>query len=215
MRPLIRDRAAVRHALAALGGLGLLAAGGGCATSPPSAAFDLTAPRQPVGGGIAGQLVVAEPSAIQPLEETRILAKDAAGSVSYLPGAQWADRLPRLFQARLIQTFENASKIRAVSRPGDGVTADFQLNTELRAFQLDAARNEAYVEVSAKIVSIATGKIVSARLFSARVPVPNASGPAVAQFLDVAQANVLLDIVRWVSLRQLAVAAPAPPDDMK
>jgi len=175
------------------------AAAVGC-SSPPQPAFDLTAPRQTVRGGgiVGGQLVVAEPAALQPLEAERILVRDASGSVSYLAGAQWADRLPRLVQTRLIQTFENATRIRAVSRPGEGVTANFQLNTDLRAFQLDTERGEAFVEISAKVVSVANGGIANARVFAARVPVPSANGPIVAQALDQALSSVLLDIVRWV-----------------
>lgn len=173
-------------------------------SSPPSPAFDLTAPRQTVRGGgvIAGQLVVAEPTAIQPLEAERILARDAAGSVSYISGAQWADRLPRLIQARLLQTFENATRIRAVARPGEGVTAEYQLNTDIRAFQLDAARGEAFVEISAKVLDTRNGKIVNARVFTARLPVPDASGGTVAQALDRVSSSVLLDIVRWVGTRR-------------
>lgn len=176
----------------------------GACSSPPSPAFDLTAARQPVRGGglVGGQLVVAEPTAIQPLEAERILARDAAGSVSYVAGAQWADRLPRLLQAKLIQTFENASRIRAVARPGEGVTAQYQLNTDIRAFQLDAARGEAFVEISAKVVESQSGRIVVARVFSGRTPVPDSAGGTVAQALDRVQSSVLLDIVRWVGTRR-------------
>lgn len=182
----------------ALVAAGALALASGC-SSPPQPAFDLTAPRQTVRGGgiVGGQLVVAEPAALQPLEGERILVRDASGSVSYLAGAQWADRLPRLIQTRLIQTFENATRIRAVSRPGDGVTANFQLNTDIRAFQLDTERGEAFVELSAKVVAIAGGGIANARVFAARVPVPSANGPIVAQALDRALSTVLLDVVRW------------------
>lgn len=140
---------------------------------------------------------MAEPAALQTLEGERILVRDASGSVSFLPGAQWADRLPRLVQTRLIQTFENATRIRAVSRPGEGVTATYQLNTDIRAFQLDTERGEAFVEISAKVVPASGGGIANARVFSARVPVPSAAGPIVAQGLDRALSTVLLDIVRW------------------
>lgn len=194
----------LRHRTAGLAAALCLAAIVGACSSPPSPAFDLTAPRQTVRGGgpIGGQLVVAEPTAIQPLEAERILARDAAGSVSYIGGAQWADRLPRLVQARLLQTFENATRIRAVARPGEGVVAEYQLNTDIRAFQLDAARGEAFVEISAKVLDTRTGKIVSARVFSARMPVPDSSGAMVAQALDRVSSSVLLEIVRWVGTRR-------------
>ena len=176
----------------------LAACQGGC-SSPPAPAFDLTAPGAPTRrSALAGrQVVVAEPSAIQPLEAERIVAHDGANSVSYLPGVQWADRLPRLIQARLVQTFENASSVRA-SRPGEGAVGDFQLNTNIRAFQLDAARNEAHVEISANLVDLKSGKLVSGRVVSRRVPVADSAGPTVAQALDRALSGALLDIVRWV-----------------
>ena len=161
--------------------------------------FDLSAPRQRVAGGaIGGQVVVSEPTAIQTFEADRIIVKDPGGAVSFLGGAQWADRLPRLVQARLIQTFENSSRIRAVSRPGDGVSADYQLNTELRAFQITSASKEALVEVSAKVVNAKTGRIAGARVFTARVPVATIDAQNAAQGLDKALSSVLVQIVRWM-----------------
>ena len=170
----------------------------GC-SSAPVPAFDLTAPGAPMRrSALAGrQIVVADPSAIQPLEAERIVAHDAANSVSYIAGAQWADRLPRLVQARLVQTFENASAVRA-SRPGEGVVGDYQLNTNIRAFQLDASRSEAYVELSVNLVDLKSGKLAGGRVVSRRVPVPNADGATVAQGLDRALQGALLDVVRWV-----------------
>lgn len=174
-----------------------LAAGLGACSSPPVPGFDLSAPRELRGAGVPGQVVVVEPAALQPLETQNIIVRDAAGSVSLLGGGQWTDRLPRLLQTRLIQTFENAS-VKAVSRPGDGITPDYQLNTEIRAFQLDAARGEAHVELSEKLVASQTGRIVRARIFSARVPVGSSNAGEVAQALDRAMSTVFADIVRWV-----------------
>jgi cholesterol transport system auxiliary component len=193
-RPLAGGRSLSRLGLAACASV--LAAA--CTSSPPTT-FDLTAPRQRVtGSAIGGQVVVAEPTAIQTFEADRIIVKDPGGAVSFLGGAQWADRLPRLVQARLIQTFENSSRVRAVSRPGDGISADYRLNTELRAFQITSASREAVVEISAKVVSDKSGRIGAARVFTARVPVATIDAPNAAQALDKALSTVLLQIVRWV-----------------
>src|SRR5919112_184429 len=78
------------------------------------------------GGSAVGQVAVAEPAAVQPLESEKIVIKDANGAVAAVGGGQWADRLPRLVQSRLIQTFENSSGLKAVGRPGDRATPDFQ-----------------------------------------------------------------------------------------
>ena len=182
--------------------LALLAAGllvTGCTSSSSPTTFDLTAPSQRVrGAGLSGQVVVAEPVTTQVLEAERIIVRDASGAVSFLGGGQWADRLPRLVQARLIQTFENGSRLKAVSRPGDRVTADYLLSTELRAFQVVSPGNEAVVEVSARLVNDRTGRIVRAKVFSARVPVAAIDAANAARALDEALSTVLVDIVGWV-----------------
>ena len=198
-RPQPRGEAAPFRRLARLLSVaGLTALVPACSSGSAPATFDLTAPsRKAPGGSISGQVVVAEPVAIQVLEADRILVKDGAGSVSFLGGGQWADRLPRLIQSRLIQTFENASRLKAVSRPGERVSADYVLTTEIRAFQIEAATGEAVVELSVKVVSDRSGRIVNARVFAARVPVGAIDPVNAAQALDKALSIVLLDVVRW------------------
>lgn len=171
-----------------------------CGSGPAPTTYDLSAPRAGVrfGGAVRGQIVVSEPTAIQTLEAERIIAKDQAGAVSFIGGGQWADRLPRLIQAKLIQTFENSSNLKAVSRPGERVSPDSLRNTEIRAFQVSSTTGEAVVELSGRLVHDRTGRIVSGRVFSAREPVAKVDAASAAQALDAALSRVLLDMVRWV-----------------
>jgi cholesterol transport system auxiliary component len=179
----------------------------GCSSSSSVANFDLTAPRQVRAGSAAvGQVAVAEPAAVQPLESEKIVVKDASGAVAAVGGGQWADRLPRLVQSRLIQTFENSSGLKAVSRPGDRVTPDFQLTSEIRAFQIEAASGQAVVELSVKIVNDRSGRIAATRIFTGRVPVGTIDAGNAAQALDRALSIVLTDIVRFVGTARAANA---------
>ncbi len=187
--------------------VGIAALAAACSSSSAVTNYDLTAPRQVRAGSSAvGQIVVAELAAVQPLESDRIVVREASGAVSSVPGGQWADRLPRLVQSRLIQTFENSSGLRAVSRPGSGVTPDFQLTGELRAFQIDAASGQAVVEMSVKLVNDRSGRIATTRIFSGRVPVGTIDAANAAQALDRALAIVLRDIVRYVGTGRAADA---------
>ena len=181
----------------------MAALAGACSSSPPTT-YDLSAPRQAArgGGGSGAQIAVAEPVAVQALEADRILVKDSSGAISTVGGAQWADRLPRLIQARLIQTFENASRIRAVSRPSDRITPDYQLTSEIRAFQIDASTSQAVVEMSVKLVNDRNGRIATARVFSARSGVASINAENATKALDRALSSVLLQIVRWVGTGQ-------------
>lgn len=188
--------AAVRGSLRGLAlSVGLFLAG--CGGTTPTT-FDLTAPSG-FGrvGGSGATMVVARPTTVQALDSDRVIVKDSSGALSFLGGAQWADQIPALVQTRLIQTFENASRIGSVSAPGQGITPTVQLVTDIRSFNIDAATGSAVVEITAKIVGDASGKIQRARLFSARAPAAGVDAPGATQALDRALSQVLVEIVRW------------------
>ena len=189
---LVRLRHFLRVLLAGLP-FSLLAA----CSSVPSATYDLTA----VSGGFAaraghGQLAILRPDAILPADSDRIVVRAGPQSVAYLTGAQWADKLPALVQSRLIESFQNAHLLRTVGRPG--MLADFNLQTSIRRFELNAAQNEAVIEIDAQILA-PSGRIIAGRLFKGDVPVASADPTAVAAGLDAALAQVMRDIVTWTA----------------
>ncbi|MBF9233469.1 ABC-type transport auxiliary lipoprotein family protein [Microvirga alba] len=180
----------------------LLVAGlaGACSSSAPApTTFDLSAPTAKVRGNPGVQVQVAEPVALQVLSAQQIIVKDAYGTISFLGGGQWSDNLPRLIQTRLINTFENSSQLRNVSRPSSGAAADAQLISELRSFEIATPQNEAVVEISVKLVSEPNGRIVNGRIFRARIPAGAAEAGYAVRALDEALSIVMVDIVRWVS----------------
>lgn len=169
----------------------------GCAGSTPTT-YDLSAPRDVGRIGAGPALVVAEPTTVQTLDSDRIIVRDSSGALSFAGGAQWADRVPRLVQTRLIQTFENGGRVGSVTRPGERIATELQLNTDIRSFNIDTASGAAVVEITAKLVGDRSGKVQRARLFSARVPASASDSAAAAQALDQALSQVLIEIVRWV-----------------
>lgn len=196
-----RKPAGVVAAMAAallLGGCASLLGGGDKAIPT----FDLTAPTDftaPRAG--SGQLVISTPTALAVLDTEKIVVEPGPGQITYLDKAQWSDRLPALFQARLIEAFENGSRGRAVARPGDRIVADYLLLTDIRSFGIQTFQGgpEAVVEVSAKIVRDNAGRIVSAKVFTARVPAAGTSGVDATAALDQASDQVFVEIVNWAS----------------
>lgn len=184
----------IGSACAAVFLLGVAACGG-----PAPMTYDLSAPATGVKAHLSGQIVIPTPTALQAFGEQRIVVRDVTGAMTFLGGGQWADQLPDLLQARLINTFENASKLRAVALPSSGVMADYQLVTDIRAFYVVTPGNEAVVELSVRLINARSGQIVRGKVFSARRPVGdnlNAGSAAVA--LNDALSSVLLEIARWV-----------------
>lgn len=169
-----------------------------CAGAVPTT-YDLSAPRSETSGPLSarGQLIVAEPRAVQALDSERILVRETSGAISFLGGGQWSDRVPRLVQARLIQTFENVGRRAAVARPGERLVADYQLNTDIRSFQIAAATGTAEIEVSAQLVNDRTGRVAAARIFRASEPAGAVDAANAAAALDRALGRVLVEIVRW------------------
>ena len=196
IRPANGKYAGRRGAFAALAACVVLA---GCA-SDPLATFDLTAPRSGLSPRkVVASIVVSAPEALAPLDSDRIMVRSSGASVGLLKGAQWSDRLPQLFRSRLIQTFENGSSIRAVARPGDRISADYNLVSEIRRFEIDAGTGQAVVEISAKMVREGGGSIAAGRIFEARTPVASVGDGEAVAALDVAMGRVLRDIAGWAA----------------
>ncbi len=144
----------------------LLAISGCAALLPqsPSDIYDLSAPGDAVTtGGGSLQLLVPQPSAVAALNTDRIAARPAPAQYAYLPGAVWSDQLPKLLQARLMETLQNTGRIRAAALPGQGLVIDYQIVTDVRAFEL---RGEgAVAEIAVKLMDDTNGRVVRSRLF--------------------------------------------------
>lgn len=175
-------------------------AGLGIGAKDPVPAFNLRAPAAVQrSGAIRGQMVVPEPSAISVLDSERIVVRPSAGQVATLAGAQWSDRLPKLLQARIVEAFENSSRLRSVGRPTDGLTADYQLLVDVRAFQLSVAPEAVgEVEIAAKIVAGGSGRIVGGRVFRATTPAAGTDGAEAVAAIETSFQDVTAQLVRWV-----------------
>ena len=147
---------------------------------------------------LRAQIAIREPVASLDLDGQRILVRTGPETVAYLSGAQWSDRLPTLIQTRLVQTFQNAHLLQ-VGRAGGGVAADYNLELDIRAFELDAKAVQADVDIAAKIVSITGGHVVAARIFKMQVPAGGTSGAQATAALNIALSAVMTQIVAFVS----------------
>jgi len=184
---------------------GILAAldrlGGGGANQQPVAIYDLTAPREfPSHEGVPSkQLVVPEPTAVVLFDTQKLLMSPRAGETIAVVDAQWSDSLPKLLQAKVIHTLENAGFLLAVARPALDVTADYQLLLDIRSFQLVMSPEpQANVEIVAKLLD-GNGRIVSGRILHASVPVRGTDAPAAAAGLNQAFGKAVIELVLWIS----------------
>ena len=172
---------------------------GGGAPKPPPVSYDLNAPEFPPpekspGKALAMQIALPEPTALVAFETQKVLVAPSPGELKPLEEGQWADSVPRLVQAKMVESFENAG-FAHVGKAMDGFTPEVQLVLEIRSFDISlAAPPSARIEISAKWLG-ADGKISAERSFSATAPATGVESPAAAAALNAAFQTVARDIV--------------------
>jgi phospholipid/cholesterol/gamma-HCH transport system substrate-binding protein len=175
-------------------------AGGGPANAPQTV-YDLTAPTQfaAIIAAPRGQLIVAEPTALIALETRKFLIRPNPSDEPTFAKAEWSDNAPKLLQAKIIQTFENAGLSKSVSRAAEGFVADKQLTLDIRKFQISTSPEPlAEIEFAAKIVSD-QGRIIGAKVFQARVPPKALNAASAAAALDQAFGQSATELVIWAA----------------
>jgi cholesterol transport system auxiliary component len=178
--------------------LGLAPVVSACGGGPAPTTFDLAAARDGLRrSGGRGTIVVPEPTAVAALDSERIVVRATQGELTYLPRAQWSDRLPKLMQARIVQTFENAGRS-AVGRPVDRLQGRYQLLVDIRSFEAREATRDAFVECAAKLAS-ENGRVVAARMFAASAQVGAIDGAGVTAALDAALQQVMREMTAWAA----------------
>lgn len=183
---------------------GVLAGCTGIGNDPPPPIYDLSAPRDFPGlsGGSRAQILIPVPKAVKALDTESIAVKSSAAMITYFSDGQWSDSLPKLMQARLVESFENSGRVRAIGRPGEGLLIYYQIATDIRAFQLETrGGRKAVVEIAVKLLDDRNGRVRATEVFRAEVASASDKVDDAVASLDAALDAVLVDIVRWVVKR--------------
>jgi phospholipid/cholesterol/gamma-HCH transport system substrate-binding protein len=170
--------------------------GGG--TPPQKITYDLRAAQgfAAPSKAIKGQLAIPEPTAVAMLETQRMLfspVKDYPDFAEFF----WADSIPKLLQARLIESFENYDIAHAPLRTTDIGQTDFQLLIDVRHFQVAMDSQPAVqIGLSARIVD-KNGKIVASHLFEQSQKFDKVEPPAAVAAFNDAFGRMAKDVIAW------------------
>ena len=179
----------------------------GCAllksAPPPRSTYELTVPEVTASriGGTPAQILVKQPNALKSIDSNRMVLRENGTEITYIAGTQWSDTVPIMVQAKLVAAFENTGATGATAKPGDGLVIDYQLIGDLRRFEIDNDSRLARLEMSIKLLSDRSGKVIETRIFSATAPVSGSEGSDYALAFDTAFAALSQDIIRWVLAR--------------
>ena len=181
----------------------------GCSlSSAPDETFDLVTPAavdQTVSEARGVQLLVAEPKTIEILASKQVVVRVGERAVQYLGGVRLADALPRFAQFKIKRALEGSRAVGAVGLPGDGLAIDYQIITDIRAFEIRTDGPEtAFVSLTVKVLDDRTGTVIASRVFDAAAPVAGTAtveNEAYIAALDTALDNALVQVTNWVGQR--------------
>jgi phospholipid/cholesterol/gamma-HCH transport system substrate-binding protein len=150
----------------------------------------------PAAKTFKGQLSIPEPTAVAMLETQRMLfspTSDVPGFAEVL----WADTIPKLLQARLIESFENYDIAHAPLHSADVGQADFQLLIDIRRFRVAMESGpQAQIGLSARIVD-KDGKVIASRLFEENEKFEKVEPQAAVTALDAAFGRIAGNMIDW------------------
>ncbi|MFJ6323586.1 MULTISPECIES: ABC-type transport auxiliary lipoprotein family protein [unclassified Rhizobium] len=178
---------------------------GSCGTSSNNDTYDLSGSARVNGPSAKSkQILIPQPTALQALDSNQIVIRVSSSEIQYLGKSQWSDKLSKMVQSKLAEAFENTGKLGGVGVPGQGLAIDYQIVTDIRAFEINAAggQKRAIVEISEKILNDRTGTVKAQNVFRKVVPVSGGSNPDFVKALDAAFAGVTGELVDW-TLRSL------------
>jgi cholesterol transport system auxiliary component len=168
-------------------------------TSPPKPRYHISAVKADAlaGASVDWSLVVEDPHTTRVYDTTRIAVSTAPGKIQYFAGAEWADRAPRLFQTALVQSLEDSGRIITVGDRSAIPIADYVLQTDLRAIQLNIRGGRvASVSIYARLTD-GKGKIYAAKLFEMSASATSDRADDVVAAFDSAFASAITGIVNW------------------
>jgi phospholipid/cholesterol/gamma-HCH transport system substrate-binding protein len=172
----------------------------GATPPPPKITYDLRAVQNPGAPGkiINVQWAIPEPTAVAMLETQRFLFQPAQEYLGFSE-AMWADALPKLIQARLIESFENYDLAHAPLRMADIGQTDFQLLIDVRRFRIAVdSTPAAEIGLSARIVD-KSGKVVASRLFEESEKFDKVEPPAAVAAFDEAFGRLAKNMIAWTA----------------
>jgi phospholipid/cholesterol/gamma-HCH transport system substrate-binding protein len=183
--------------------------GGGGSAKGTATVYELAAPAMAaLDNAPPGQLAIADVTALVSFDTQKILYLSGNGETVPAEDGQWGDSLPKLVQAKIVQTFENAGYMRVV-RAADGLPSDHQLLLDLRRFHVSLAPERvAEVDITAKIVD--GSKVSDGRMFRATAPVRGEDSRAAAAALSDAFGEAAVALVTWTASTLAASPGPEP-----
>jgi len=188
----------------------------------PAAIYRLSAP-EPSGGFSTEQSVVRIQMPLTPraLSSDDIAISMSRGELAFIEGSKWIAPVPRLVQDLVVESIDAFEPDLAAARPEDGVLVDYELNTEIRAFEAvyrdsDEVAPTVVIRVRVRLVRLDGRRLVAVDAIGSQARAnENRIGSIVAAY-DAAAQETASEIASWaadqIAADQASLAQAAASD---
>ncbi len=83
------------------------------------------------------QVFIMKPKVNQALSKEKIVVVSNDNEISYFKDWYWSDDLSSLIQTKIVEVFDNKNYFEGVGTLGQGVSTDYRIVSEIRAFQFE------------------------------------------------------------------------------
>jgi cholesterol transport system auxiliary component len=159
---------------------------------PPPVIYRVEAPSLPAGAPLAADLMVVVAEVAPGLDAPGIAGRWPGGRMDYLAGTRWADALPRLVQAALVESLQDSGRLRSVQSDLGRFRATHTLVVEVRRFEADYTAGGppvAQVALAVTVGSASDRRVLASFTASASEAVAENRQTAVVAALDAAFAR--------------------------
>lgn len=159
-------------------------------------------PRQ--SGATSQRLMVLMPAAPAAIATDRILIKQDAIAVTYLPDANWSDSVPQMLQSVLIRTLASADRLGFVGAQGSGPVPDTVLLTRIDTFEVIAladGRFDVRVSFELTVLRDRDQRVLGTRRVAGSLMIANDQAETIARSFQQLLDSLLPDATLWVLAR--------------
>lgn len=147
----------------------------------------------------AGTLKIVLPAASPGLDSVQIAVMQKNGEMSFISGREWAEPLPKLVQAQLVEAAEQAGLYANVVPDSQGVASHYSLMTDIREFALYQKEGapEVHVRLVGRVVNPVTRTVLASVSATAHAPAGGEGGVMAA--FDTASSEAVKDVVQKIA----------------
>lgn len=149
---------------------------------------------------VAWTLLVQEPATTLALNTAKIAYIGQNGDINYLSTGEWTSRGPEMVMELLVESFKNSGKMLSVGDRRSRIRPDFELESNLGAFQVEETGNDAgivRVALEGRLVEQPRRTVLASFAFDAEPEVqPLSLDNIIAGFKSGLQ-DVMEQVVEW------------------